>query len=171
MVWYSHLFKNFPQLVIVHTVKDFCVVSEAQVGILDFPCFLYDPANVGNSICGSSAFRKSSLYIWKFLVHILLKLSLKDFDHYIAIMWNECNCTLVWTFFSIALLCSWNESWPFPVVLWPLVGFPDLLTYWMQHFNSIIFQDLRWLSCNSIASTRIVCGNASWGHLISHSKI
>ena len=87
MVWYSHLFKNFPWFVVVHTVEDFRVVNEAEVGIiLDFPCFLYDPANVDNSICGSSAFCKSSLYIWKFSVHILLKLSLKDFDHYLANM-------------------------------------------------------------------------------------
>ena len=144
VVRYSHLFKNFPQFVVIHTVNGFSVVNETEVDVfLEFPCFLYDPTNVGNLIFGSSAFSKPILYIWKFSVHILLKLSLKDFDHYLANMWNECNCTLVWTFFSIALLCNWNENWPFPVVLWPLVGFPNLLTYWMQHFNSIIVQDLR----------------------------
>ena len=69
MVRYSHLFKNFPQLVVIHTVKGFSVVSKAEVDVyLEFFCFLYDPANVGNLISGSCAFSKSSLYIWKFLV-------------------------------------------------------------------------------------------------------
>ena len=81
--------------------------------------------DVGNLISGSSAFSKPSLYIWKFSVHILLKPSLKDFEHILASMWDECNCTVLWTFFSIALLWDWNESWPFPV-LWPLLSFPDL---------------------------------------------
>ena len=87
MVWYSHLFKNFPQFLVIHTVKGFSVVSEAKVDlIMESPCFVYDPANVGNLISGSSAFSKSSLYIWKFLVHVLLKLRLKDFEHYLTSM-------------------------------------------------------------------------------------
>ena len=87
MVWYSHVLKNFPQFVVIHTVKVFSVVNEAEVDVfLKFPFFLYDPADVGNLISGSSAFSKSSLYIWKFLVHILLKPSLKDFEHYLASM-------------------------------------------------------------------------------------
>ena len=101
--WYSHLLKNFPQFVVIHTVKGFSVVSEVNV-FLDFPCFFYGPVNVGNLISDSSAFSKSSLYIWKFLVHILLKPTLKDFEYYLASMWNECNCVVVWTFFRIALL-------------------------------------------------------------------
>ena len=73
-VWYSHLFKNFPQFVVIHTVKDFSLVDEAEVDVfLEFPCFLYDPMVVGNLISGFSAFSKPNLYIWKFLVHILLK--------------------------------------------------------------------------------------------------
>ena len=85
MVWYSHLFKNFPQFVVTHTVKGFSVVNEAEVDVfLESLCFLYDPADVGNLISGSSAFSKPSLYIWKFSVHLLLKPSLKDF---------ECNLT------------------------------------------------------------------------------
>ena len=80
MVWYSHLLKNFPQFVVIHTVKGFSVVSEAKVDVfLKLSCFLYDPMDVGNLISGSSAFSKSSLNIWKFSVHILLKPSLKDF--------------------------------------------------------------------------------------------
>ena len=71
---------------------------------LDFPFFLYDPMDVGNLISGSSAFSKSSLYMWTFSVHILLKSSLKDFENYLANMWNECNCLVVWTLFGTALL-------------------------------------------------------------------
>ena len=85
VVWYSHLFKNFLQFVVIHTVKGFSVVNGADVS-LEFPCFLYDPMNVGNLISGSSAFSTSSLYIWKFSVHILLKPGLKDIEHYHASM-------------------------------------------------------------------------------------
>ena len=87
VIWYPHLFKNLPQFVVIHTVKGFSILNEAEVDIvLEFPCFLYDPTNIGNLISGSSAFSKSSLYIWKFLVHILLKSSLKDFECYLASM-------------------------------------------------------------------------------------
>ena len=95
-------------------------------------------ADVDNLIPASSAISKSSLNIWKFSVHILLKPSLEDFEHYFASIWSEHKSMLVWTFFGIALLWDWNENWPFPV-LWPLLSFPDLLAYWLQHFNSIIF--------------------------------
>ena len=78
VVWYSHLFKNFPQFFVIHIVKIY-VVNEAEVNVfLEFSCFLYDPMDIGNLISGFSAFSKSSLYIWKFLVHILLKPGLKD---------------------------------------------------------------------------------------------
>ena len=99
--------------------------------------FFYNPADVGNLISGSSAFSKSSLYIWKFLAHVLLKPSLKDFEHNLASMCNEWNCTVIWTFFGIALLWDWNEIWLFPV-WWPLLSFSNLLAYWVQHFNSVI---------------------------------
>ena len=139
VVLYSHLFKNIPQFVVIHTVKSFSVVSEAEVGILGaFLCFFYDPADVGNLISGSSAFSKSSLYIWKFSVHVLLKPSLKDFEHNLASMWNEWICMVIWTFFGITFLWDWNENWLFPV-LWLLVSFPNLLAYCVLHFNSIIF--------------------------------
>ena len=81
MIWYS-LFKNFPQLVVIHTVKRFSVVNEEEVDVFrEFSCFFYDPVDVGNLISGSSAFSKSSLYVWKSLVHVLLKPSLEDFEH------------------------------------------------------------------------------------------
>ena len=82
MVWYSHLFKNFPQFVVIHIVEGFSVVNEAEVGIfLEFPCFFCDPTGVGNLISGSSASLKPSLYIWNFSFYILLKCNLKDFEH------------------------------------------------------------------------------------------
>ena len=84
MVWYSHFFKNFPQFVVIHIVKGFSVVNEAKVDVLlEYPCFFYDPADFGNLISSSSAFSKS---IWKFSVHVFLKSSLKDFEHYLASM-------------------------------------------------------------------------------------
>ena len=93
------------QFVVIHTVKGFSVVNELEVDVfLEFSSFFYDPTDVGNLISGSSAFSKSSLHIWKFSVHILLKPSLKDFEHYFVCMWNECNCAIVWTFFVIAFL-------------------------------------------------------------------
>ena len=85
MVWYSHLFKTFLWFVVIHTVKGFSLVNEAEVDIfLEFSCFFYDPADVGNLISGSSAFSKSSLNIYKFMVHILLKAGFENFEHYFA---------------------------------------------------------------------------------------
>ena len=139
VVWYSHLLKNFPQFVVIHIVKGFSIVNEGKVDVfLEFSCLFYDPTNVGNLISGSSAFSKPSLYIWKFSVQVLLKRSLKDFEHNLTNMWNECNCVVVWVFFGISFLWTWNENWPLPV-LWSLLSFPNLLVYWVQHFNSIIF--------------------------------
>ena len=87
MVWYSHLFKNFLQFVVIHTVKGFGIVNKAVVNaFLELSRFFDDPTDVGNLISGSSAFSKTSLYIWKFLVHVLLKPSLKDFEPYHASM-------------------------------------------------------------------------------------
>ena len=85
MVLYSHLFKDFPQFVVIHTVKGFSVVNETEEDVfLEFSCFFYDPADVGNLISDSSAFSKSSSNICKFSVHILLKPSLENFEHYFA---------------------------------------------------------------------------------------
>ena len=114
VVWYSHLFKNFPQFVVIHTVKSLSIVKEAEEDVfLEFPCFLYDPTSVGNLISGSFAFSRPSLYIWKFSVHVLLNPSLKDFEHNLTSIRNEHSCTAVWTFFDIALLWDWNENYLF----------------------------------------------------------
>ena len=136
MVWYSLVFKNFPQFVVIHTVRGVSVVSEADV-FLELSCFFYDPVDVGNLISGSSAFSKSSLNIWKFSVHVLLKAKLENFEHEFASVWDECNCAVVWTFFGITFFGigmktdffqSSGHCWVFS----------NLLTYWVQHFNSII---------------------------------
>ena len=90
MVWYSHLFKNFSLFVVIHTVKSFSVINEAEVDVfLEFLWFLYGSTNVASSISGSSAFSKSNLDIWKFLVHIMLKLSMQDFKHDLTSMGDE----------------------------------------------------------------------------------
>ena len=85
MIWYSHLFKNFPQFVVIYTVKGFGIVNKAKVDVfLELSCFFNDPTDVGNLISGSSAYSKSSLNIWKFTVHKLLKPGLENFEHYFA---------------------------------------------------------------------------------------
>ena len=111
MVWFSHLFKNFPHFVVIHRVKDFSIVNEAEVNVfLEFPCFFYDPADVGNVISGSSVFSKSILNIWKLLVHVLLKPSLENFEHFFAREGGECYCAVVGAFFGIAFLWVWDEN-------------------------------------------------------------
>ena len=139
VAWYSHLFQNFPQLIVIHTVKGFGIVNKAEIGIfLELSCLFDDPADVGNLISGSSVFYKTSLNIWKFKVHVLLKPGLENFEHYFTSMLDGCNCVLVWAFFGIAFLWDCNENWPFPLP-WPLLSFSNLLIYWVQHFHSIIF--------------------------------
>ena len=137
VVWYSHLLNSFPQVVVVHTVKGFGIVNKAEV-FLELSCFFSDPTDVGNLISGSSSFSKTSSNIWRLMVHVLLKPSLENFEHYFTSMWDDCNYVVALVFFGIVFLWDWNESWPFPV-LWPLLSFPSLLAYLVQHFNSINF--------------------------------
>ena len=126
------------QFVVIHRVKCFSIDNEAEADVfLKFLCFLHDPMNVGHLISGSSPFSKPSLYIWKFSVHRLLKLSSKGFEHCLASRWNEHNCTVVWIpghcpYFGL----EWKLTFSSP---WPLLSFPNLLTHWVQHFNSINF--------------------------------
>ena len=132
VVWYSHLFQNFPQFILIHTVKGFGI-EKAEIDVfLELSCFFDDPADVGNLISGSSAFSKTSLNIWKFKVPILLKPGLENFEQYFTSTWDECNCVVVLAFFGIAFLWDRNENWSFPV-LWPVLSFPNLLAYWVQH--------------------------------------
>ena len=145
VVWDYHLFQNFPQFIVIHTVKGFGIVNKAEIDVfLELSRFFNDPADVGNLISGSSAFSKTSLNIWKFIVYVLLKPGLENFEHYFTSVWDECNCVVVWSFFGIASLWDWNENWPFPV-LWPLLTFPDMLAYWVRiHYFTL---DLYFSSC------------------------
>ena len=130
VVWYSHRLKNFLEFVVIHTVKDFGIVNKAEIDVfLELSCFFDDPADTGNLISGSSAFSKTSLNIWKFLVHVLLKPGLENFEHYFASVWDECNCAVVWAFFGIAFLRDWNENGPFQV-LWPPLSIYYLCHCW-----------------------------------------
>ena len=96
MVWYSHLFQNFPQFIVIHIVKGFGIVNKEEIDVfLELSCFFNDPTDGGNLISGSSTYSKSSLNIWKFTVHVLLKPGLENFGHYLARMQDECNRAVV----------------------------------------------------------------------------
>ena len=114
VVWHSHLFKNLPHFVVIHTVKGFGIVNKAEVDVfLEFSCFFYDATDFGSLISGSSTFSKSSLNTWRFSVHLLLKPGLENFEHYFASLWDDCNCMVVRTFFGIAFLWDWNDLFQF----------------------------------------------------------
>ena len=115
VVWYSHVFKNFPQFIGIHTVKGFSVVNEAEVDVfLEFSSFFYDPMDVGNFVSGSSLFSKYSLNIWKFSAHILLKPSLEDFDHHLVSMLSECSSLNVF-WYCPCLGLEWKLTFSSPL--------------------------------------------------------
>ena len=96
MVWYSHLLKSFPEFFVIHKVKGFGIVNKAEIDVfLELSCYFDDPMDIGNLISGSSAFSKTRLNICKFMVHMLLKPGLENFEHYFASIWDECNCVMV----------------------------------------------------------------------------
>ena len=143
VVWYPHLFKNFPQFTVIHTVKGFGIVNKPEVDVFSGTLLLFQWSNsCWQFEIWFLSFSKSSLNIWKFTVHILLKPSLENFERYFASVWDECNCVVVWAFLGIAFLWDLNENWPFPVQ-WILLNFPNLLAFWVSHFNSIIFEDVK----------------------------
>ena len=138
-VWYSHLFQNLTQFIVIHTVKGFGIVNKAEMmffwnslafSMIQQVLAIWSPVALPflKPACtsGSSWFT----YCWSLAWRIL--------SINFASVWDECNCVVVWTFFGIAFLWDWNENWPFPV-LWPMLSFPNLLAYWAQHFHSIIF--------------------------------
>ena len=139
VLWYSHLFKNFPQFVVIHTVEGFGI-AEVMFFCNSLAFSMIQQMLVIWSLVLLSS--KSSLNIWKFKAHVLLKPGLENFEHYFASVWDEYICVVVWAFVGIAFLWDWNENWSFPV-LWSLLSFPSLLAYWVQHFHSIIFQVLK----------------------------
>jgi len=111
MIWYSHIFQNFPQFIVIHTIKGCGIINKAETDVfLELSCFFNDPADVGNLISCSSAFSKTSLNIWKFTVYILLKPGLENFEHYFTSVWNECNCEVVWRFFGNAFLLDQSKT-------------------------------------------------------------
>ena len=138
VVWYSHLFQNFPQFIVIHTVKVFSIVNEAKVDVF------------WKSLAFSMI--QQMRVIWSLLLLPFLnpvwtsgsswftyvKPSWENFEHYFASMWDHCNCAVVSIFLGIAFLWYWNENWCFSV-LWPLLSFPNLPAYWVQHFHSITF--------------------------------
>ena len=143
--WLSWLWRSFLYSSSVYSCYLF-LISSASVRSIPFLSFI-EPIFACNVPLVSLIFLKRSLVPLPFLnpawtsgsswVHILLKPGLENFEHYFTSLWNECNCVVVWIFFGIAFLRDWNENWLFPV-LWPLLSFPNLLTYWVQYFNSII---------------------------------
>jgi len=143
VVWYSHLFQNFPQFVVIHTIKGFSVVNKAEVDVfLEFPCFFYDPM-VSNLISGSSAFSKSSLNILKFSVHILLKPSLENFEHYFASMWNECivqwfGLNILWHCPSLGL--EWKLIFSSPVATTEFSIFAGILSAALSQHHLLGFE-------------------------------
>ena len=133
MVWYSHLLKNFPQLIVIHTVKGFGIVNKAEINVfLELSCFFDDPADVGNLISGSSAFSKTSLNIREFTVHVLLKSGLENFKHYFALMRlsaivQQSEHSLALPFFGIGMKADCvdhNKLWE----ILKEMGIPDHLT-------------------------------------------
>ena len=157
LVWYSHLFQNFPQFIVIHTVKGFGIVNKAEIDVfLELSCFFHDPVDVGNLISGSSAFFKTSLNIREFTVHVLLKPGLENFEHCFTSMWYEGNCVVVWAFFGIPFLWDWNENWPF-LVLW---SFPNLLAYWVHCW---VFQICWHIECSTFTASSFRIWNSSSG--------
>ena len=132
----------FHSLLCIHRVKSLGVVNKAEADVFMQLSFFLWSKGFGNLISSISAFSKTSLNIWKFTVHVLLKPGSENFEHYFANIWDECNCEVVWASFGLAFLWDWNENWSFSI-LWPLLSFPNLVAYWVQHFHSIIFQDLK----------------------------
>ena len=138
---------------------------------LELSCFFHDPEDVGNLISGSFAFCKTILNIWKFMIHVLLKPGLENFEHYFTNKWDECSCAVVWAFFGIAFLWNWNENCPFPV-LWPLLSFPNVLAYWAHStFTASSFRI--WNSSTGIPSPPLALFGVtlSKAHLTSLSKM
>ena len=168
VVWYSHLFQNFPQLVVICIVSSFGIVNKADIDVfLAISCFFDDPVDAANLLSGSSAFSKSSLNIWKFIVHVLLKPGLENFEHYFASVRHVCNCVVVWALSGIAFPWDWNDNWSFPV-LRPLLSFPkfaDILSAALSQHHLLGFETAQ---LEFITSTSFVCSEAHW---TSHSSM
>ena len=145
VVWYSHLSKNSP-VCVVHTVKGFGIVNKAEEDVFLELSLFDDPTDVGNLISGSSAFSKSSLNIWKFTVHILLRPGLENFEHYFTSVWDDSNCAVVWAFFWIAFLWDGMKT--------------DFFQSWVHHW---VFQICWHLECSTFTASSFRMWNSSPG--------
>ena len=166
MIWYSCLFQNFPQLIVIHTVKGFGIVNKSEIDVfLELSCFFYDLVDVGNLISGSCAFSKTSLNIQKFTVHVLLKPGLENFKHYFTSMWDECSYAVVWAFFGIGmktdLFQSCGHCWVFQIC-WHI----ECSTFTASSFRI-------WNSSTGIQSPPLALFMVmlSQAHLTSHSRM
>ena len=131
VAWYSHLLKNFPQFIVIHTVKGFGIVKKAEIDVfLELSCFFDDIADVGNLISGSSAFSKTSLNIWKFTVHVLLKPGLENFEHYFPSLWDWVqlcsSLSILWHCLSLGL--EWKLTFSSPMATTEFSKFAGLLS-------------------------------------------
>ena len=166
----------------IHIVKGFGIVNKAEVDVfLALSCFFYDPTDVGNYISGSSSFSKSSLNIWKFTVHILLKPGLENFEHYFPSTWDEYNCAVVGTFFGIDFLWDWNKlTFSSPVATAEFSKFPDAGKGWRQEEKGMTEDEMvgwhHWLDGHEFEQAPGVGdgrGSLSccspWGHKESHT--
>ena len=141
VVWYSHLLWNFPQFIVIHTVKGFGIVNTTEVDVfLELSCFFYNLTDVDSLISGSSAFSKSSLNIWKFTVHVLLKPVLENFQHYFTSVWDECSCAVVWTFFGIDLWDGWKLTFSSPVAAAEFSKFGGILSAALSQHHLLGFE-------------------------------
>ena len=142
VVWYSHLLKNLPQFVVNHTVNCFGIINKAKVDFfLELSCFFDDPADVGSLVSGSSVFSKSNLNIWKFTVHVLLKPSLENFEHYLTSIWDECNCvvlSILWHCLSLGL--EWKLTFSSPVATAEFSKFADILSAALSQHHLLGFE-------------------------------
>ena len=147
VIWYSHLFQNFPQFIVIHTVEGFGIVNKAEIDVfLELSCFFNDPADVGNLISGSSPFSKTSLNIWKFVVHVLVKTGLDNFEHYFTSVWDEC-------YYHCLILEQFHHLYrnPFPInthSLFPLItlfqSLPTTNVFFVSMVSSFLDISCKW---------------------------
>jgi len=165
VVWYSHLLKNIPQSVVIHTVKGFGIVNKIERDVfLELSCFFDDPMEVCNLISRSCAFSKSSLNIWKFTAHILLKPGLENFEHYFTNMWDECNCAIVWgiLWHCLSLGLEWKLTFSSPVAIAEFSKYADILNAAFSQHHLLGFE---------IAPLALFVVMLSKAHLTSHSRM
>ena len=137
----------------IHTVKGFGIVSKAEVDVfLELSCFFDDPVDVGNLISASSALSKSSLNTWKFTVHVLLNPGLENFEHYFPNLWDKCKCAVFELSLALSFLGMRMKVDLFPA-LWPLLCFPNLLVYWVQHFFFLSWRLITLQYCSGFCHT------------------